>query len=391
MPLTERKKKIGIVIGQLSYGGAEQQIVLLAKGLKTSLNYEPIIYCLSDHIEPFGHLLRIAGVQLHVAGDMRSKIAKLNWLVNEFRQSNCDLIYGVLNVGNIYAGAASLILQLPLITSIRSANRSISFGIRVLTGFFMNRSACVIANSKSCIASLYDDIGVHHRLIRLIHNAVTSDKKSQDARIRLRKKFSIPLDAILIGTVALLKSEKRPEFFINICRKLYSNELDSSLSPYHFLWIGDGPEADRTSAILAELPIGISHTIHFVGARPDISDCLAAMDIFILTSAYEGMPNALLEAMASGLPCVATNVPGTRDVFANAQQGEEIGVLASNNNPEEFSKQLKKLSQNPLRMQAIGRSAKIYIKANFTPEKMIAAFQDVFTNVLTAHKLLKGR
>jgi len=384
--------RVGIVIGQLSHGGAEKQTALLAIGLQRAGRLEPIVFCLSNATKPHVDALLAANVPVHiVTQELKRGWPKLRWLIAQVRQAQCDLLFGVLHVGNIYAGMAALALRRPLITSIRNVDIDLSLAIRAISGYFCRRSSCVVANSPSCITSLREDLNVHHQRVRMIPNAMPSLKTSSNTKVSLRSVFGIPSNAIVIGTVALVKSQKRPEFFINVCQEFYNYVPGSSVIPHHFLWIGDGPETDRVTAILAELPVDLAKKIHFAGARSDISDCLVAMDVFVLTSAYEGMPNALLEAMAAGLPCVVTDVPGTRDVFADTQQGEEIGVLASNNDPKVFAEQLWDLIQAPRRMQAIGRNSKSYVRGKFTLEKMLWAYDDVFTHVLSAHRSRKGR
>ena len=374
---------VGIVIGQLSHGGAEKQTAILAEGLLHTSELLPVVFCLSNSTEPHGDALRAAGVPLHTAPEgLKPGLQKLRWLAKQIRKVRCELIYGALHIGNIYAGVAALTARLPLITSIRNADEDLSPTIRALSGYFCRRSACVIANSPSCIISLREDLGVRHQRVRLIPNAVPSAAATPGARTRLRREFGIPAEAVLIGTVALLKPQKRPEFFIEICRELYRREPASPPSPLHFIWIGDGPEKYRITAMLAALTTDLSGRIHFTGACTDVPDCLAAMDIFILTSAYEGMPNALMEAMAAGLPCLATDVAGIRDVITGAPKGMEIGVLSSADDPKTFATQLMTLLQDPDRMHAMRAVARSHIREVYTPEKMIQAYQEVFIQAL---------
>jgi glycosyltransferase involved in cell wall biosynthesis len=98
-----------------------------------------------------------------------------------------------------------------------------------------------------------------------------------------------------------------------------------------------------------------------------------------LTSAYEGMPNALLEAMSAGLPSVATDVPGTRDVLNAAP---DIGILADPEHPGRFAESLVALLLDPRRMRVIGENAREYVREHHSLEEMTRRYCEVFRAVL---------
>jgi glycosyltransferase involved in cell wall biosynthesis len=219
-------------------------------------------------------------------------------------------------------------------------------------------------------------LGVWHERVYVIPNAITLADPTQNARRELRQQWSLPEDAWVIGTIANLKPEKRVEFFLRVAISLLN--LDST--NFHFIWIGEGPERLKAESILKALP-HLATRIHFPGARLDIANCLAAFDAFVLTSAYEGLPNALLEAMAAGLPCVATDVPGTRDVL-EAAPDLEIGLLADANDPARFADTLLELLQDRGRMQQLGQHARQHVRERYGEEAMVNRFCEVFSSVL---------
>ncbi|MBI5308210.1 MAG: glycosyltransferase [Planctomycetes bacterium] len=249
MLLGERRKKIAIVIGQLSHGGAEQQAVFLAIGLKKYSNYEPVIFCLSNNDEPHGPFLKDLGIEYYYFPHHAKKyFRKALWLTKGVKKTHCSVVYGMLHVGNVFGGIAASLLRLPFVTSVRSANNALPFILRSLSGYFSQRANRVVANSNSCIRSLRDDLGVTNPYVVNIPNAV--EVYTNDViKVDLHKEFDIPIEALVVGTVALLKAEKRPEFFIDISLLILKEN-----KYIYFVWVGDGLEKQRVLKILDTLP-----------------------------------------------------------------------------------------------------------------------------------------
>jgi len=374
----KKKIKIGIVIGQMSNGGAEKQIRILSEKLADQSQYEPVVFCLSNYIQPNGSSLIKTGINFHYFNEENKKyLRKILWLIKKLKNEKCSIVYGILNTGNIYGGISAIIVGIPFISSIRNADPNLPPGIRILTHFFCQKANCVIANSDSCVISLRKNLKVTNSCVYIIPNAVQLEEINIKSRFEPRKEWGIPENAIVIGTIALLKKQKRPKFFIDVFSQFYSQFLFSR--PVYFIWIGDGPEHNRVSQIIEKLPNDAKSHLLFVGARNDVVDCLKAFDLFILTSEYEGMPNALLEAMAVGLPCIATKVMGTIDVIKKTEK--EIGILASSSDPQEFAKEIFGLMSDLDRMKQMGYESQEHIRENYSSEKMILAHCEVFDNV----------
>ena len=377
------KPRIGIVIGQLSHGGAERQVSLLATGLLRTGEFEPFVFCISRFTHPYGRVLSEEGVQWFVVPEgTQAWLGKLLWLLKHLQNTKCDLVYGILHVGNIYGGAAAMINRLPFVGSIRNTEDRLPILIKHFSRFFCDRASQVIANSKSSLESLRHELRICHDRVRVIPNAVRNLDVHEGRYQSPRDEWSIPDDAILVGTIGLLKSQKRPDFFIDIFLHIQNTRFYNSNSPFHFVWVGDGVMRDFVEQRRSMLPSAMADRLHFPGSREDIPICLDAFNVFVLTSAYEGMPNVLLEAMRAGLPCIATNVNGTRDVWHQLSGYPEIGVLADPDSPWEFSKTLLDVLNNPVRMQKMGKNAQKFVEINYSTNKMIKEHSRVFHHVI---------
>jgi glycosyltransferase involved in cell wall biosynthesis len=145
---------------------------------------------------------------------------------------------------------------------------------------------------------------VHPPAIRLPRGAV-------------RASLGIPLDAPVVGAVARLAAQKRLDRLIDAVARLPAE--------VHCVIAGEGPaeHALRKQAAAG----GIAARVHFMGYRDGVGDVLAALDVFAVTSAREGMSNAMLEALAAGVPVVSTPVSGTDETLRDTVQGVAPGLI----------------------------------------------------------------
>jgi L-malate glycosyltransferase len=130
----------------------------------------------------------------------------------------------------------------------------------------------------------------------------------------VRRELGIPIDAVVVGAVAVFRVQKRLADWLAVAR-LVCAESDR----VRFLLAGDGPERGKVRAEVARL--GLEEQVLLPGFRPDGRAVIGALDLFLLTSRHEGLPIALLEAMALGKPTVATSVGGVPEAVTDGREG----------------------------------------------------------------------
>jgi glycosyltransferase involved in cell wall biosynthesis len=145
------------------------------------------------------------------------------------------------------------------------------------------------------------------------------------------------------------------------------------------LLVGDGPERTALQALAGELDLGQSVT--FCGAQPEVLPYLHAADLFVLPSVSEGLSNALLEAMAAGLSCIASNIGGNVDLIAD----EENGVLFEPGNIKQLTDMLLRLSRNEAEREEFGRRARETVEANYSMDRVAEKYMELY------HCLLESR
>jgi glycosyltransferase involved in cell wall biosynthesis len=132
---------------------------------------------------------------------------------------------------------------------------------------------------------------------------------------------------------------------------------------------------------------GVSHAIAFRGHREDVSACLCANDIFVLPSRSEAFPNAVLEAMASGMPIVASRVGGIPELIEDGH----TGFLVPAGDPLALADRLCRFMANPPFAARLGENARAGAEARYSFDRMVAAFERIYLTELTRRGLVSGR
>jgi glycosyltransferase involved in cell wall biosynthesis len=178
------------------------------------------------------------------------------------------------------------------------------------------------------------------------------------AKAGIRNQLGLAPDVRLIAMVGTLKKVKGHCYIIEAMSALAPRHPD-----VHLLIIGDGELRDDLQAQVTEQ--GLLDRIHFLGSRQDIPDLLATCDLFVLPSLWEGLSMALLEAMATGLPIVASSVSGTVQAIIPNQ----TGLLVPPGNVIELAEAIDELLSDPSYAQALGAAAKQRAQAEFSAQK----------------------
>ena len=161
---------------------------------------------------------------------------------------------------------------------------------------------------------LVDEVGIAAAKVVRIVNGVDTDRFAPRDRDAIRARLGIAADALVIGTVGRLDPVKDHHGLLRACRRLASAHPDLAV-----VIAGDGPCRGDLARLVATL--GLEGRVHLVGERRDVPDVLAALDVFVLPSIAEGISNTILEAMATGLPIVATAVGGNPELVDDGAHG----------------------------------------------------------------------
>lgn len=216
-----------------------------------------------------------------------------------------------------------------------------------------------IAVSDEVRTAIMQTIGAVQHKIAVICNGVDVKRYRQPVDGgRVRHALGLPEHACLIVVVGTLKEQKGHRYLIEAAPSIIATN-----PKVHLLFVGDGPLREALQAQVAAA--GLEAHILFLGNRNDVPTLLAASDYFVLPSLWEGLPMALIEAMASGLPIVATEVSGTKQVMMHG----ETGLLIPPGDSTDLRDALMYLLSQPDRARAMGRAAQRHVAAAFGARK----------------------
>lgn len=202
-------------------------------------------------------------------------------------------------------------------------------------------------------------------------SAITK-KVTAGAREKIRKEFGISEETYVIANIARFEPQKGHDFLLHVIKQLDS-QLDRKVA---VLLVGIGPDQARIEAEVKRL--GLHDTVYFAGYRQDVPDIFAASDVSVMTSLYEGIPRALMESMALGLPVVATDVPGTRSLI----QSGRTGLLAKYNDVPGFSDAIAKVLTNLALAKQFGSKGKERVLTQFNEYAVADRVEEIYSHVL---------
>jgi glycosyltransferase involved in cell wall biosynthesis len=194
-------------------------------------------------------------------------------------------------------------------------------------------------------------------------------------REQLRKQLRAEPGTRLIGTVACLKPQKAPEDFIRVAKI-----VTTSLPNVRFVLVGDGELRATVEALIARH--GLHEYVHLAGWRRDIPAVMHALDLFLLTSHWEGLPRVLLEARVTGLPIVATNVGGADEVVV----GTAIGELCQAGDINGLANAIIRMMSSSVRPSEGGRCRTTLLPCEFHISETVLQYERLYDRLLNSHE-----
>lgn len=227
----------------------------------------------------------------------------------------------------------------------------------------------LVAVSESERATIAESGVVDARRVRVVPNGVDPAPFLGVAPVP-RESLEVPADAPLLATIGLLNVAKGQDIALHALAQ-------PEAAAAHLLIVGHGEEREALGALAAELRL--EDRVHFLGWRDDVPGLLAACDGLLLPSRWEGMPYIVLEAMAAGLPVVATRVDGARELVTEGVNG----TLAEIGEPADLARAIGRLlAGGPEQRAALGRASRERVEAHYTLEHMRARLDEVYREAL---------
>ena len=229
----------------------------------------------------------------------------------------------------------------------------------------------IIAVSERVKKFYVEEVGIPPGRITVLYNGVDLERFDKKVNVmEKRKELGLPLHSIIVGSVGRLHPQKN---YFNFIKAI--SLIVKKFSRVHFLLVGGGPLKERLKRFSRTL--GLEEKISFLGERKDIEEIYPVMDIFVLSSDREGFPITILEAMACGLPVVATRVGGVEE---EVEEGK-TAFLVPPANSEALAEAITKLISSPSLRKEMGKKGKERVKL-FRIEKMVERTEKLYRELL---------
>ena len=332
--MTDSPVRIAFVITELDEGGAERALVQIVTRLDRS-RWEPRVFSLAGR-GPLTAKLEAAEIPVFDCGATSASNPLHIWrayskLKRELTPWQPQIVQTFLFHANLLGRIAAWRARVPhVLSGIRVADRRGKMRLRLdrWTERFVEKHVCVSqAVADFCIA----ESGLDAAKVEVIANGVDLEQ-FREAEPKDLSEFGIPEGAKVVVSVGRLDPQKDP-----FCLMAAFERLTKEVPEAHLLLIGNGPLGAEIRSRLSRkehrgkpIPDGwwkrVPDRIHLAGWQRDVPGILKSADVFALSSRFEGMPNAVLEAGAAGVPVVATEAEGVAEIVENGESGWLVGI-----------------------------------------------------------------
>lgn len=357
------------VISKLDVGGAENLVLSYVKNIDHS-TFTATLCCIS-HAGKMAPEFEKLGVQIISLGLMKKK----GWdsdiirsLEEVIKNNSIDIVHTHLYHANIYGSLAASRCRIPSFMSIQNTYSHHKLHRRILNWYVSKRVKKVIVGSDDIKNDVVKYDWIRENKIEVINNCIDLDKASANvSRAQVRDELSLPYDAVVLGTIGRLEEQKGHSFLI----RALSRMSDSS-NNFYLILIGEGKKKQELQALVDEL--SLQEKVLFLGTRSDIGNLLAAMDIFIMPSLWEGLSLAMLTAMAAEIPVIATDVGGVRKVLGE----DEYGLVIAPGEPDSIVTAIESVLNDKASSQQRVADAKRLVYEKYSDHAMVKKIEKLY-------------
>lgn len=355
------------VVLSLRPGGLENGVVNVINGLDPA-RFRSSVTCLQQ-AGPFAARIRSPDVEVHALGLRAGNDAMLPLrLAALFRRTETDIVH-TRNAEAFFYGflGAKLARRPALIHSEHGRVLPDSRRRMTVQRWFLGFTDAAFSVSEQLRRDLVKHLRVPEGRFDVVYNGVDVARLAGADRAQARRALGVADDEIVIGSVGRLVSVKNYALLLRAFGRV--------TGPTRLVLIGDGPERAGLDALAATT--GIAARTSLLGHREDVAALLVGLDVFVLPSLSEGLSNTVLEAMAAGVPTVASRVGGNGELI----QDGFCGLLFESQDEEGLADRLIQLVRDPERRAALGRAGQERVMREFSMEAMLRKYEALYERV----------
>ena len=371
--------KILKFLTMFAVGGTERQFVYLTKGLDRS-RFDISVGCLSREGEFLKEIeaMNVPVSEYRINSLYSPRMLRGQWrFAQDLRHAGVRLVHAYGFYPNVFSVPAARLAGCVTIASVRDTG---VFTSQVKLKTFSQKTACqladrVIANSAA-VRNWLVSLGVDGSHIEVIPNGIVIPARTESKRdFPIRRELGIDLQAPVVAVVSRLNPGKGVEYFLNAVVN-----VSKRFPTARFLIVGASYFDPAYKPALEKLAVDLNlkDRVIFTGERNDVSKLLHEVDLSVLPSLSEGFSNALLEAMAAGLPVVATNVGGNPEIV----QDGGTGFLVPARDAAGLSHAMIRILESPQLGQQFGQAGYERVARHFSLESTVRKTEDLYTSLL---------
>lgn len=291
----------------------------------------------------------------------------LQGMIELLRRYRVNVVHSHEFTMAVYGAAAARWLGIPHVITMHGSQYVTSKWRRqVLLRWAFRFSTATVAVSEDTKRHLQKELSLPDTMLRVVPNGVPARLGN---RTTVRTALGIPDDHVLLLAVGSLIPRKGHAVLIEALSTL-------GAGPWLLAIAGGGVEKDRLEALAASK--GLTAHVKILGHREDVPDLLAATNVFVMPSLWEGLPLALLEAMLAGKPVIASRTSGIPEAVTDGVDG----ILTTPGNVAALANALGGVLADPARRVSLGAAARARAEANFTLDAMADGYEAVFRDAL---------
>jgi glycosyltransferase involved in cell wall biosynthesis len=391
MSVSTSRVRVLHIITRLIIGGAQENTMLTAALLDPARYTVEVIS--GPQTGPEGSLIpevRARGIPLTILPSLVREIhplkdpAAVAALARFIKQGRYDIVHTHSSKAGILGRWAARLANVPIIVHTvhgwahhdrqRPLERRTYILLERITQRVTDR--LVVVSPRNIEKGLADSIAVPKKYVT-IRSGIELDRFRAPARPReaVRAELGIPQGAVVVGTVTRLSPQKAPLDFVAAAAQVAAQRRDA-----RFVIVGDGPLRAEVEAQVSAL--GLAERVRLTGLRRDVPDLLHSFDIFALTSLWEGLPRVLPQAMAAGLPIVATAVDGNAEAVTDGVNG----FLTPAGDPSAMAGGLLRMLDGPALRREMGWIGQTMVE-EFGAVKMVQDIAALYEALLAEHTI----
>ena len=302
----------------------------------------------------------------------RLDIGYLSGLRRLVQQHDIDLIHAHLFSPALYASVTGMMERVPVVASFHGAS-DIEPGIgRRIRYRIIDRAATIVCVSESLRQQAANHLGSTAESLRLIYNGIDTDRFAGGDGERIRQRYGVPADALLIGAVGNVREAKDYATFLRMAARL------SGDSRLFFAIAGERTEPLYGSLLRLRDELHLQDRLEFWGFQDDVPAVMGALDVLVISSTTEGFSLAAIQAMAAGTPVIATRSGGPEEII----QHGITGLLVPTGSPESMADGVKQILNDTSFRSSLIQNAGESVRARFSLRQMLDGYDRLYGELL---------